>query len=272
MLRLLLPLAAACILAAGASRAMPVHEPVTPDEKAALLREIAASGRLKVGVVVAPTAGASFTVLDASGRPRGVPAALGEALAQELGIACELVSAPNSGELASRLAEGTIDLAFLPVDDDRRRMVAFGPAYYQSESTYLVTAGSGIVRLEEVDRPGVRVLGIANTTTIRSAARSLSRTSITPVASVEEAMAQLASNQADALALGRSSMTALAASLPGSRILDGGFLRNDTALALPHGRPRALAYAAAFIERAKKSGLVRRAFDNAGLKSLQVAP
>jgi polar amino acid transport system substrate-binding protein len=48
-------------------------------------------------------------------------------------------------------------------------LAQFGPAYCLVESTYMVTGASGIRTLAEVDRPGVRVVGIANTTTIRAA-------------------------------------------------------------------------------------------------------
>ena len=54
--------------------------------------------------------------------------------------------------------------------------------------------------------------------------------------------------------------------------MDGGFLNSTTAVAVPKGRPAALAYVSAFIEEAKASGLVRRAFDDIGLKAEQVAP
>ena len=64
----------------------------------------------------------------------------------------------------------------------------------------------------------------------------------------------------------------MAPKVPGSRILDGGFLNSTTSVALPKGKPDALAYVTAFIEEAKASGLVRQAFDEMGLKSSQVAP
>jgi polar amino acid transport system substrate-binding protein len=44
------------------------------------------------------------------------------------------------------------------------------------------------------------------------------------------------------------------------------------AIAVPKSRPLALAYASRFLEEAKRSGLVRRAFDKAGLHLDQVAP
>jgi polar amino acid transport system substrate-binding protein len=43
-------------------------------------------------------------------------------------------------------------------------------------------------------------------------------------------------------------------------------------VAVPKGKPEALAYATQFIEEAKASGLVRKALDELGLKTSQVAP
>jgi polar amino acid transport system substrate-binding protein len=78
--------------------------------------------------------------------------------------------------------------------------------------------------------------------------------------------------QADAIALGRASLGGVVAKIPGSRTLDGGFLNSTTAVAVPKGRPAALAYVSAFVEDAKASGLVRRGFDSVGLTNEQVAP
>ena len=60
--------------------------------------------------------------------------------------------------------------------------------------------------------------------------------------------------------------------LPGARLLEGGFMNSTTAVVVPKGKPVALAWVTAFIEEAKASGLVRRAFDDIGLKTSVVAP
>ena len=78
--------------------------------------------------------------------------------------------------------------------------------------------------------------------------------------------------QADAFALGRDSLPAFVAEFPGSRIVDGGFQQTGIAIAVPKGRPGALAYVTKFIEEAKASGGVRRAMDRAGMANLAVAP
>ena len=45
--------------------------------------------------------------------------------------------------LTDALAEGKIDAAFMPVDEERKRRIAFGPAYVPGESNYMVTAATG---------------------------------------------------------------------------------------------------------------------------------
>jgi polar amino acid transport system substrate-binding protein len=168
--------------------------------------------------------------------------------------------APNTGELVDALEAGRIDVSFMPIDDERKKRVAFGPVYFEVESTYMVSAGSGIKTVAEVDRASVRVVGIANTTTIRAAARTLQHT--TPVA---------AASIPDAFALSRDSLPPFVAQLPGSRMVEGGFQFTGVAIAVGKDRAEALADVTAFLERAKQSGVVKDAFARAGLSHLDVA-
>jgi len=61
----------------------------------------------------------------------------------------------------------------------------------------------------------------------------------------------LSAGAADAFALTHDALPALAARLPGSRILDGSFLQSGVAIAVPKNRLNALAYATTFMEDAK---------------------
>jgi polar amino acid transport system substrate-binding protein len=159
----------------------------------------------------------------------------------------------------------------MPVDEERKKRVSFGPNYVVIESTFMATAASGAKTVAEVDRAGLRVIGIANTTTIRAAARTLKNTTISPVTSVDDAMAALRDGKADAFALSRDSLPAYVKQLPGSRIVDGAFQRTGIAIAVPQNKPEALAYVTVFMEEAKRTGLVRRAFDNSGFNEVPVA-
>lgn len=239
---------------------------------AAPIAELGPTGKLRVGIAAAPAPSALFVVKDAGGAPRGVTVDLGNELALKLGIPVEFVIASNTGILTDALAAGSIDVSFMPVDEERKQKVDFGPAYFIIESTYLATGASGIKTVAEVDRPGVRVIGIAGTATIRAAAHALKNTTITPVASVDDAMAMLRAGKVDAFALTRDSLPRYVAQLPGARIVEGNIQQFGIAIAVPKGRPAALAYVTAFMNEAKSSGDIRNAFDRAGLKDLTVAP
>lgn len=234
--------------------------------------EISPTGKLRVGVVSAPARSAFFVVQDEGGEPRGVTVDLGKELARQVGVPVEFFVVSSSGELVDAMSSAALDVAFMPIDAERRHRVDFGPAYFVIESTYLVRAGSDIQSPNDVDHPNVRVVGIADTATIRAAGRSLKNTTIVAVRSVGEATEMLRANTADAFALTHDALPALAAQLPGSRILDGNFLQTGIAIAVPKNRPNALACATGFMEDAKASGIVRRAFDDAGLRELVVAP
>lgn len=236
-------------------------------------QQLVPTGKLRVGVGVGASPSAFWAVKDpATGQPRGVTVDLANALAQKLRAPLQLVVYPNSGEVVSAGPKGEWDVAFMPEDAERRKLVDFGPAYYLSTSTYLARGGSGINSLADVDRPGVRVAGIADTTTARTAISQLKNTALMSFRTVDEVMARMKAGDIDAIALGRESLQGLAPQIPGSKILEGYFHAAGTAIAVPKGKPAALAYATRFIEEAKRDGTVRKALDNVGLKDAPVAP
>jgi len=235
--------------------------------------ELMPTGCLRLGIVAAPAPSALFAVFDTGSQTyRGVTVDIGEALAMQLGADLEIVNFPNSGACTEALEAGAIDVSFMPVDAERQKRVAFGPAYYILESTYLVTGASGITALAEVDREDIRVVGIANTTTIRSSTRTLTKTVPEAAETIAEAVGRLMEGQAEALALSRDAFRTLLPQLPGARVLDGGFQQTGIAIAVGKERPAALAFVSDFLERAKLSGIVRRAMDAAGFEDEPVAP
>jgi polar amino acid transport system substrate-binding protein len=236
------------------------------------MEQLTTNGKLRVALVFAPAKSAFFVIKDASGKPDGVTADLADALGKRLNAPVDYVLYPNSGEATDATEAGKVDVAFMPVDEERKKRLDFGPNYFLIESTYMATGASGAKTVGEVDRAGMRVIGIANTTTIRAAGRTLKNTTIAPVTSVGDAVAALRDGKADAFALSRDSLPAVVAQIPGSRIVDGGFQQTGIAIAVAKNKPAALAYVTAFMEDAKKSGVVRRALDRAGFGGEPVAP
>ncbi len=251
---------------------MPAATAAQPADAAARA-ELLEGGELRVGIGVGPVASAFWTIGQPDGTARGVTVLLAEEAARRLGAPLRLIHYASSGAAteAGAASPPGWTLSFMPVDAERAARLAFGPDYYLSVSTYLVPAGSALNHVNDANRAGVRVWGVANTTTIRAAQRAHPQASFTGATGLDQVLAALGRGEVDAVALGRESLEGLLPRLPGSRILEGHYHALGTAVVVPRGRPAAQAWASAFIESAKQDGTVRRALDAMGITG-PVAP
>lgn len=238
-----------------------------------VMKQLVPTGKLRVAIAVAPAPSALYAVKDAtSGKYRGVTVDLGAALAKKLGVPVDYLPHLASGEIQNSAASNAWDVTFMPVDEERKKFVDFGNAYHLLQSTYLVAPGSKLASVDDANAAGVRIGGVANTATFRAAQRTAPKAAFVMVPGVDAAIAAMTGGQIDCIALSRESLSGLTGKIPGSRILDGGFLNSSTAVAVPKGKPEALAFVSQFIEEAKAAGLVRKSFDAMDLKNSQVAP
>ena len=220
--------------------------------------QLAPIGKLRVAIAIAPAPSAQFAIKDEGGNYRGVAVILGNALAKKVGVPAELVVHNGSGEIQNSAADNKWDVAFLPVDEERKKFVDFGNAYHLLQSTYLVGPSGKIASVAAANAARVRIGGVANTATFRTSNKTAPNATHVSFDKTDAAVAALKAGDVDALAFSRESLSGLAPKVPGSRILDGGFLNSTTSVAVPKERPQALAYVTEFIEEAKASGLVRR--------------
>jgi polar amino acid transport system substrate-binding protein len=263
-----LAMLAVALAAAGVAAA-----DVAAADDGAAVKELTPTGKLRVAIAVGPTPSALYTVKGESpGTYRGVTITLAGALAKKLGVPLEFVPFLGTGEIQAAAASGTWDVAFMPVDETRKRFVDFGAPYHLLQSTYLVAPGADVKTVADANRADLRIAGVEGTATFRASNAASPNATHISLKGVDEAVALMKAGKADAIALSRESLTGLAAQIPGTHILDGGFLNSTTAVAVPKHKPEALAYVTAFIEQSKASGLVRRALDDMGLKGSQVAP
>jgi polar amino acid transport system substrate-binding protein len=239
----------------------------------AAIKELTPTGRLRVAVAVSPAPSALYSVKDAAtGKLSGVTIELGRALAKKLGVEPQFIEFLASGEIQNSADNNIWDVSFMPVDQERKKFVDFGNAYHLLQSTYLVAPGAKLATVADVNQAGVRIAGVADTATFRASQKASPNATHVSLAGVDAAVEAMRAGKADAIALSRESLSTLAGKIPGSRVLDGGFLNSTTAIAVPKNHPEALAYVTAFIEAEKASGDVRRFFDQMGLTGSQVAP
>lgn len=236
-----------------------------------MISQLAPTGRLRAGVVVAPVASVFFAE-DEGGKPKGVTVDLFGLFAEQMKLPLDLMVFPNSGEVTDAVAKGDCDVAFMPRDAERAKKVEFGPAYYIIESTFLVPARSQVRTLAESNFPGARAIVIASTTTGRAASRFLTQGTIEEVRGVDEMTAMANAGDGDLFACSRDAFDTLLPSVPGARVLDGGFQQTGVCCAVPKGRSGALELFSKFVETAKADGTVRKALDMHGFKNAEVAP
>jgi ABC-type amino acid transport/signal transduction systems, periplasmic component/domain len=243
----------------------------SPAPNEAARAELIPTGKLRFGVVAGPERTELFVVTRPDGQPEGVTVDLARELARRLGVPVEFKVASSAWELTEMLLGGKIDTAILPPDKEGRRRLDFGTSYFLDRSTFMVPGGSRIKTIDDVDLRRVRVIAVEGSSTDRAATRQLRNTRVNPVGSIDEALEMLRTRQADAFAFTHASLAPLVARVPGSRVLEGSFGTVGLAFAVPKNRLYALDYVAVFTEHAKSSGLVQRAFENAGLRNSQPA-
>jgi polar amino acid transport system substrate-binding protein len=235
----------------------------------ALKDELAPTGKLRVAIAVSPAGGAFWSRKIESGYA-GVPVDLGREMAAQLGVPVEYVVHNNSGQIVDAVGKGTWDITFLPKDPEREGRMSFGPIYEVADATYIVKAGSGVKDFATLDRPGVKVAAVNNTTTMRGAIAHLKNAKVTGYQTYDEIFNLLKNGEIDAFALSRDQLNAMAKQIPGTRVLDETFKQTVTAVAVPPNHAQALAFAAKFMTEAIGNGTLRKAYDNNGLKDRPV--
>jgi polar amino acid transport system substrate-binding protein len=237
-----------------------------PASADALKDQLVPTGKLRVALGISAAGGAYWSTKTETGGYAGVPVDLGKAMADQLGVPVEYVAYPNSGLITDSVSSGAWDVTFLPKDAERETKMSFGPIYEVTEATYIVKAGSTVTNFQTLDQPGIKVAAVNNTTTMRGAMAHLKNAKVTGYQTFDEILSLLKSGEIEAFALSRDQLTAIAKKIPGTRVLDETFKQTVTAVAVPLDHPLALAFASKFMTEAKTNGLLRKAFDNNGLK------
>jgi polar amino acid transport system substrate-binding protein len=191
-------------------------------------------------------------------------------MAAQLGVSVEYVVHDNSGQIAEAASTGTWDVSFLPKDKERESKMSFGPVYEVADATYIVKGGSTVKNFATLDQAGTEVAAVNNTTTMRGAQAHLKKATVTGYQTFEEIVWLLKAGEVEAFALSRDQLNALAKQLPGTRVLDETFKKTITATAVPLNHPQSLAFVTKFMTDATTNGVLRKTYDDNGLKETPI--
>jgi len=260
--RRVLLLAAAGLLIAGCATTGP-----SPEARNAL----APTGKLRVGINLANPVLAKRD--PATGEVGGITVDIGRLAASRLDVDFVPVFYPNPGALVAGAREGAWDIAFAAVDPTRMDVLDFTAAYMEVIVTYLVPVSSPIRAVPDADRAGTRIgVGQKNAADL-FLSRTLKQAQLVRFPdNLESAIDALKSGKADLFASNREGLLQLRDKLGGYRILDERLFGVEHAIAMPHGRGPGLAYASAFIEELKASGVIAQLIERNSIRGVDVAP
>jgi polar amino acid transport system substrate-binding protein len=235
-----------------------------------ILAQLAPTGVLRAGINMSNFLLVSSRTPD--GGPAGVSPDMAAAIAERLGVPVRYVPYPRPGELADAVANREWDIGLIGAEPQRAEKIAFTPAYAEIQATYLVPPGSPLTRIEEVDRPGVRIAVAARAAYDLWLERNIREATLMRATSLDASFALFQEQGLEALAGLRPKLLSDVEHMPGARILDGQFMAVQQAVGTPRGNPAAEAFLRDFVEEAKASGLVARLIGKHGVSGLSVAP
>ena len=244
---------------------MSAAPPVSPAAKA----ELTPTGKLRAGINFQNVL---LTTLGPEGEQGGVAVELARELASRLEVPLEIIPYKSAGALADSVRAGEWDIAVLGDEPQRAKEIAFATPLTEIDATYLVPAGSALRAVEEVDRPGIRIVSPAKSAFDLYLVRTIRHAQLVQVEGTKAAKERFVEEGLEALAGLRPSLMELAPTLPGSRILDGNFTVVRHTAGTPRGRDAAAAYLRDLVEDVKAQGLVAQWIKKSGVKGLSAAP
>jgi polar amino acid transport system substrate-binding protein len=232
--------------------------------------ELAPTGVLRAGINLS-----NFLLVTgraADGNPEGVSPDMARAIAEKLGVPVQLIPFKSPGELADQATNNVWDIGNIGAEPQRAQQIAFTAAYCEIEATYMVPGGSAIKSIADVDKKGVRIVVAARAAYCLWLENNIKNATLVQVTGAEATLNKFIDEKFDVMAGLRPGLIKDVEKLPGARILDGQFSAVQQAVGTPKKNTAGAQFLSAFVEDAKKSGLVASFIAKHKVKGLSVAP
>jgi len=232
--------------------------------------ELAPTGVLRAGINLS-----NFLLVTGrteKSEPVGVAPDMAKEIAASLGVPVTYVSFKSPGELADQAGKNVWDIGLIGAEPQRAATIAFSAAYVEIEATYMVPAGSPLQSIADVDKKGVRIAVSARSAYGLWLENNIKNATLMPIAGLDAAFNQFKDQKLDVLAGLRPGLLKDIEKMPGATILPGKFSAVPQAVGTTKANKEGAAFLAAFVEQAKKSGLVAKFIERHKVKGLSVAP
>ena len=232
--------------------------------------ELAPNGVLRAGINLS-----NFLLVtgrSATAEPEGVSPDVARAIATSLGVPVHYVTFKSPGELADQAGKNVWDIGLIGAEPQRAAVMTFSAAYVEIEATYMVPPGSPIKSIAEVDRKGVKVVTSARSAYGLWLENNIKNDELIQIAGLDGAFNKFVADKIDVLARLRPGLLKDIIRMPGATILDGTFSAVQQAVGCNKPAKAGAEYISAFVEQAKKSGLIASLIAKHKVKGLSVAP
>ena len=232
--------------------------------------ELAPTGVLRAGINLS-----NFLLVtgrSANAEPIGVAPDMAREIAASLGVPVTYVPFKTPGELGDQAGKNVWDIGLIGAEPQRAEKIAFSAAYVEIEATYMVPAGSPIKAIADVDKKGVRIAVSARSAYDLWLVNNIKNATLVQVSGLDAAFQKFMSDKLEVLAGLRPGLLKDVEKAPGLKILDGKFTAVQQAVGTAKANLEGAKYLAAFVENAKKSGLVAELIKRHNVVGLSVAP
>ncbi len=208
-----------------------------------------------------------------NGDPTGVSPDMALAIGARLGVPVKFMPYARPGEIADDAEKGLWDIGNIGAEPQRAAVISFTAAYAEIEATYLVPAGSPIKSIAEVDQSGRRCAVTARSAYGLWLENNYKNGELVQFDTADAALKAFDGGGFDAYAGLRPGLIDVQKARSGSRILDGQFSSVQQAVGTPKKNVAGFEFLKAFVEEAKKSGMVASFIERQGtVGRLSVAP
>ena len=232
--------------------------------------ELAPTGVLRAGINLS-----NFLLVtgrSATAEPEGVAPDMAREIAKSLGVPVHYVPYKTPGELGDAVGSNAWDIGLIGAEPQRAEKIAFTAAYVEIEATYMVPPGSPIRSIDQVDLPGVRIAVSARSAYGLWLENNIRKATLMPISGLDAAFNKFRDEKLEVLAGLRPGLLKDIEKMPGATILPGKFSAVQQAVGTAKPNRAGAEYLAAFVEQAKKSGLVASLIEKHHVKGLSVAP
>ena len=233
-----------------------------------LLKAFAPTGVLRASLNVGNPVLAN---LNKDGKPFGISIDLAHALAEKLGVPCELIVNETAGKSVATVEAGRADIGFFAIDPDRGKDISFTAAYVLIEGYYMVRSDSLITTNADVDVAGKQVVVGKGSAYDLFLTRHLKQATIIRAVSSQAVIPDFLAQHIEIAAGVKQQLEADTKDVTGLRMLPERFMVINQAMGVPKTKGvAAAAYLRHFVEEMKAKGFVKESMTRHGIQGAGV--